>query len=236
VTRAGQPDEYMVLCPDPDTDVTATAGGAPQRLRGAGVIVMPPGDGALTFATAGAVARVFSTRASDLTAACANAASYAVPDPNVAPFVAWPDPPGGSRVRVYPLADVPRDPGRFGRLFRCTTLMVNVFEVEHAPRDVARLSPHHHDDFEQLSLTFAGDYVHHIRTPWTVDLRQWRDDEHHFTPSPAVTVIPPPAIHTSQAVHHMPHLLVDIFAPPRLDFSLRPGWVLNADEYPLPTK
>ena len=149
---------------------------------------------------------------------CRNADNYVEPDPNVAPFAPWPDPPAGYGIRIYPLAGVPDDSGRFGRIFRCSTLMINYLDPTDGPRDPSKLSPHHHDDFEQISLQLDGDYVHHMRTPWSVNMADWRDDEHMHCASPAVAVIPPPIVHTSQAVarHAQPtrrHLLP---APPRL--------------------
>jgi hypothetical protein len=112
--------------------------------------------------------------------------------------------------------------------------MVNVLPEDDQPRDPTQLSPHHHDDFEQVSLQVHGDYVHHMRVPWTPDSSTWRDDEHQRCTAPAVVVIPPPLVHTSQSVEAMHHWLIDVFAPPRRDFSERPGWVRNADEYPMP--
>ncbi len=234
LTRAGQPDEYMVLLSSPDATATAKAGGQTEPISGKAVVVMPPGDSELVVESGGEVIRLFSTQAGDLVAKCRNAAVYAIPDPNVAPWQPWPDPPDGHKIRVYPLDAIAQESGRFGRLLRCSTIMVNYFYPDNGARDPHKLSPHHHDDFEQISLQLEGDYIHHIRTPWTVDMDAWRDDDHQHCTSPAVTVIPPPTVHTSQGMHEMRHQLIDIFAPPRFDFSERPGWVLNADEYPMP--
>ena len=46
--------------------------------------------------------------------------------------------------------------------------------------------------------------------------------------------IPPNVIHTSRNIGSDPGRLIDVFAPPRMDFSMREGVVANADEYPMP--
>lgn len=227
-----QPDEYMILAPDPEARLGLVAGDERLEATGRSLVVVPPGDSEITMGADGELIRVFSSVSDELCALCANNDFYAEPDPNVAPFDAWPDPPDGPRLRVYALDAVAPAPDRFGRIYRCSTVMVNYFYEDPDPRDPAKMSPHHHDDFEQLSLQLGGDYVHHLRTPWTVDMANWRDDEHQLCTSPSVTVIPPPSIHTSQSVGDTPHQLIDIFCPPRFDFSARPGWVLNADDYP----
>ena len=232
--RDDQPDEYVLLLPSADASAVVTAGDDRWQVDGAAVVIVPPGKSEVAVEVSGTVVRLFSTQATDLADRCRNAEVYREPDPNVAPYVAWPDPPAGHQIRVYPLAAIEPEEGRFGRLLRCSTIMVNYFYPDDGPRDTKAMSPHHHDDFEQISLQLEGDYIHHIRTPWTVDMASWRDDDHQMCSSPAAVIIPPPTVHTSQTIHHMRHQLVDIFCPPRLDFSARPGWVLNSAEYPQP--
>ena len=139
----------------------------------------------------------------------------------------------GQRVRVYPLAEHPLESGKLGRIFRCSTVMVNVLPEDDQPRDPTQLSPHHHDDFEQGSLTLRGTWVHHIRTPWTTRRSAWREDEHRRVEDVSLTIIPPPTVHTSEAVGEGINLMLDLFAPPRTDFIAQ-GWVLNDDDYPAP--
>ena len=231
--RRGQPDEFMLVLPEAGDGAVIEAGGESVAISGYTLAIIPPGDSTITLRQAGTLVRVFSSSTADIAARAANAAGYASAHPHIPPYQTWPVPPGGFRIRHYSL-DVPPVPGRFGRIWRCTTMMINVLPFEPAPRDTTKLSPHHHDDFEQGSLALQGAFVHHIRWPWTADQRAWRNDDHEHCPAPSLAVIPPPAIHTSAATRTDGNQLVDIFAPPRTDFSKMPGWVLNADEYPMP--
>jgi hypothetical protein len=234
-SRAGQVDEYMIVLPDDHTPYEAAANG--ESLRGAGyqLLIVPPGDSEITLPQGGRVVRLFSTQSSDLNAKCANAANYAQPDPSQPPFKAWPAPRDGYRLRRYDL-ERQRAPGQMGPIWRCTTLMLNFPPPRANARDVTKMSPHSHDDFEQCSLVFAGNYIHHLRWPWGVNKTDWREDEHARVEAPSATMIPARVIHTSEAQQPGPegNRMADIFSPPRLDFSLQKGWVKNSDEYPLP--
>ena len=232
-TRAGQADEYVVLLPDAATSAKISAGADSRHVAGYSIAFVPPGDSTVIVPDGGRVIRMFTTQSVDLAEKCVNAGSFIEPHPNIPPFEPWPAPVVAGRIHAYSL-DVTSEEGRFGRIFRCSTFMVNVLEPRNGPRDVTKLSPHHHDDFEQCSLALEGAYIHDIRWPWIPDMTKWRDDDHEYCGAPSIAVIPPPAIHTSSAVGTGTNQLVDIFCPPRLDFASKPGWVVNAADYPMP--
>ncbi|MFC0385908.1 hypothetical protein [Muricoccus vinaceus] len=233
--RRNQKDEYVLILPDAATTAVVTAGDERLTCDGNAVVFIPPGDSSIEIPRAGRVVRLFTALAEDLVARCPNNNAYATPNPLIPPFQAWPAPADGHRIRRYGL-DVQVESGRFGRIFRGSTFMVNYLDPRHEPRDITKLSPHHHDDFEQCSLALDGEFIHDLRWPWTPNMNHWREDEHAFCGSPSVAVIPPPSIHTTRAQLHGLNQLVDIFCPPRLDFSKKPGWVLNADDYPMPER
>ncbi|MBQ0820319.1 hypothetical protein KBI52_08865 [Microvirga sp. HBU67558] len=231
--RKDQLDEWVLILPDPSITATITAGGETKTVDGYSVTFIPPGDSTLAIHEKGRVVRLFTTQSQDLAAKCPNASAHETRHENMPEFQPWPVPSDGYRIRTYSL-DVPEEPGRFGRIWRCTTFMVNYLAPQIGPRDITKLSPHYHDEFEQYSLAMQGSFIHHMRWPWTPNMKMWRQDEHEFCGTPSVAVIPPPAIHTTRGMDPGINQLVDIFSPPRMDFSLKPGWVLNADDYPMP--
>ena len=231
--RADQIDEYAVVLPDDGVELRIEIDEGSETIVDKAVAFVPAGRSRITVVKGGRILRLFTTRSADLVALCANAAAYAEPDPNVAPFTAWPDPVGGRKVRAYSGKVAPQE-GRFGRLYRGSTIMVNFGDGRVGPRAPDNLSPHHHADFEQYSIALDGDYIHHLRWPWISDSTQWIDDDHERCAAPSVAVIPPPATHTSQGIGPGLNRLLDAFCPPRRDFSNKPGWVLNADDYPMP--
>ncbi|WP_170145832.1 hypothetical protein [Rhodoplanes elegans] len=231
LARLDNPDEHMVIVAG--TGATIEAGRDIVEAEAETLTIVPPGASVVTAKGDGHVVRIFSARAEDLMRLAVNAAVYADGAPEVAAPTPWPDPPGGFKLRNYAPYSYDR-PDTNMRLFRSTNLMVNFLTKRDAPRDVRKLSPHSHEDFEQASLVLEGEYAHHLRWPWTPDQTEWKDDEHVEIGSPSVTVIPAKVVHTSHNIGPGRCWLIDIFAPPRLDFSRKPGLVLNADDYPMP--
>jgi hypothetical protein len=231
--REDQADEYVIILPERASEVEITTAQGTTVVPGYSIAIVPAGDSAVNVIKGGQVVRLVTALATDLAAQCSNSASYNSRHPNIPPYCPWPDPVNGSKVRVYTL-DVPEEPGRLGRIWRCSTFMINFVPVMRGPRDITKLSPHFHDDFEQCSLALEGAFTHHIRWPWTPDLNVWRPDRHELCAAPSVAIIPPPALHTSRSMNAGVNQLVDIFSPPRRDFSEVTGWVLNSDEYPMP--
>ncbi|EOD67368.1 hypothetical protein [Amycolatopsis vancoresmycina] len=225
--------ELAIVVTDASPAFTVLTGEGTTRITEPGLVVVPPGASRISVHGDGPLVRLVEATEPAWRERVANADAYAEDHPRVRLLERWPE-PAEPRVRCYPLSEVPDDPKRFGRIFRTRSFMVNFLPPQEGPRDPHRLSPHHHDDFEQLSLAVQGEYVHHIRTPWLPDRTAWREDEHVRIGSPSVTIIPPPTVHTSEASSPGVNQLIDIFSPPRLDFSEKPGWVLNADDYPMP--
>lgn len=224
------PDEYMLLVP-PGISARVIASKEELLASDESLTIVPPGHSSIELLSAGKIVRVFSYRASDIAALAENADRYRTVPNDVAAFVPGPTPPDGLQLRHYHLKECPPT-GALGRIFRSTNLMINVFPRQTIRRDPRKLTPHSHNDFEQASLTLEGDFIHHLRVPWGADLNSWREDCHLAVSSPSLLVIPPGMIHTTRDVGEGITWLIDIFSPPRADFSARPGWVRNASDYP----
>lgn len=222
-------NEYFIVLIEGTVEVAA--GTKAEVASGPAQVIVPPGESTVTASSEGVLVRVFAPPPADLVARAVNNGSYDEPHANVAPHELWPMPTDGYKLRVYQYDRMPADARK---VFRSRNIMINWAAVYAGPRDLTRLSPHKHDDFEQVSLCIAGRYTHHIRYPWESDSTTWMEDDHIDIETPSITIMPPPALHTSVAMAES-NSLIDIFGPPRLDFSL--GGMVNAENasvYPLP--
>jgi hypothetical protein len=224
--------EMMVLLPD--VAATIEGGGKAVDAKARSVVVVPAGEFSIRLAGAGTCCVLKSNSGEVDGAAVANRATYAEPDPRVAPF----GPPYARRsaddaIRIFDMdaLQAPKDNPRL-KMLQSATMSINWVEYD-GPRDRKALSPHSHKDFEQGSLALAGEFRHHLRLPWGSNADLWQDDLHVAASSPSVLIIPPEVIHTSEGVNGGRHLLIDIFSPPRKDFIAK-NWVLNASEYVAP--
>ena len=224
----GSAEEYFLLCLTSDARVEVESGSASVSLVGQGAVIVPPAPSRVTADRRADVVEVHPVTNLPGLPVPANQEQHEVPDPRIRPYA--PSKPGrqSGTLRAFSLAGLKADGARFGRIFQCDGIMVNFLNEYIGPRDPRRLSPHSHDDFEQGSLVVSGSYVHHLRTPWTPNREDWRPDMHLEAGPATILIIPPPLVHTSEAVGSDVNQMIDIFAPPRQDFNDK-GWVLNAD-------
>ena len=236
--RDDNPEEYMVITPPAPEGAAMTieAGGKTIEAKPDSLTIVPPGKSTIKATSKGIFARVFSKASSDIMDKAWNKDTYADGAPELAPPDLWPAPYDGYKLRHYPLAQYAKPNGDRiqPRVFRSTNMLVNLFVHYKTRRDTTQLSPHWHDDFEQMSLTLNGKWVHHMRYNWGADLSSWRPDDHGEMTTPSVIVIPATAVHTSRDVGEGDTSLYDIFCPPRMDFARKKGFVINEAEYPLP--
>ena len=226
-------DEYVLILPDEEgISASIQAGDFNQIVYNDSLSIVPPGQSSILFSGAGLAIRVFTSDATDLLDLSENADHYLSTNSDIAPLQAWPDPIGGFKIRSYRLSDYSKGDSNM-RVFRTSKLMINPLLKRLVARDVTKLSPHSHDDFEQGSLALSGTYIHHMRYSWGPDLNKWHPDEAIEVHSPSLQIIPPKVLHTSRNVGSDPGYLIDIFAPPRVDFALK-NMVCNASDYPLP--
>lgn len=223
--------EYFVLVGDPNGSLQLSSHDQRVGVDGRSVAILPEGESRVLAVAPTRVVRIFDVRTTELTDLAKNSSAYVLPNPRVAPLGVMPATSRTGSIRSWLVDDIAPEPGRFGRIFRSQTLMINYMYDTVGPRNPAKMSPHHHEDFEQGSLALDGTFDHHIRTPWGTDMGQWKADDHRAVGSPSLAIIPPPTIHTTRATGEDNNLLIDVFSPPREDFSNQPGWVLNNSDY-----
>lgn len=218
---AGGNLEQMVLLPHAEAQISMDD--AHHHAPARSIAILPKGSASISMPIGGLAVVLTAEPESG----AINAADYSDTDPRIAPVL---DQGGPSDLQIIAVDDIvpPADKPRL-KMIRSSVMSINWVEYD-GPRDRTALSPHNHVDLEQGSLAIRGDFIHHLRVPWTKDANEWRDDLHLEAGEKTLTVIPVEMIHTTEGVGAGPHLLIDIFAPARADFIAK-GWMCNQAEY-----
>jgi len=216
--------EFFVVLPDVGAELVA--GAARVTAPAHSICILPAGESAIVPSGAGTVIRIFEPAPAKFAERAINREAYVGARDDLRPIGVPFRRIGPPAPRVYPLAV---GTGGKPQSFQTETMSVGWFE-EDGPQDPASVFPHAHADFEEGSLMVAGTYVQHLRTPWGTDVRGWRADEHHHCGPGTLVVIAPETTHVAEAVGPGHHVLMNLFAPPRLD-HLAKGQIRNADEY-----
>ena len=222
-------EEAFLLLPQVGAMIGDAEGTVAATVRS--VCILPPGEFKVTLDKAGLCACLYSDPAKFALPGIVNAGVYTPPNPDVAPVSPkFRRVDGSETVKVIEIDKI-STPGRNSamKVLQCATMSINWVYREGA-RDRTSLSPHVHDDFEQGSLAIFGSFIHHLRAEWGKNAELWRDDEHTQVPAKSLLVVPPKLIHTTEGVGDGAHLLIDVFAPARVDF-IEKGFVANAADY-----
>jgi mannose-6-phosphate isomerase-like protein (cupin superfamily) len=228
--------EYETILLPLDAEVSLATGNEEINAPARSVCVAPPGVLRITLAEGGRCVVLCSSRADPDAPVPLNAARHQALDSRILPSTpAWIRKTGGRSIDVFLVDQIkaPADSPRL-KMFQSSTMSINWAEYE-GPRDRRALSPHSHSSFEQGSLALEGEFVHHLRWPWSKDATQWREDAHVKLGSPSLMVVPPDVVHTTEGVGDGHHLLIDVFSPPRRDF-IEKNWVANSGNYSTPAQ
>ena len=218
-------EEQMLLLPI--SSATVSVLGDTQAVGARTVTILPAGTTQVTSSEDGIAVHLSTSPSSR----ALNAADYAISDPRIAPVGAPKQRKNGlGRLHVIDVDAIvpPPDKPRL-KMIQSSVMSINWVEYD-GPRDRTALSPHNHADLEQGSLAIYGDFVHHLRVPWSQNANDWREDIHLEAGAQTLTVIPVEMIHTTEGVGPGKHLLIDIFAPARADFIAK-GWMSNGNDY-----
>jgi mannose-6-phosphate isomerase-like protein (cupin superfamily) len=227
--RQDTAEEILVILPD--AGALLSAHGAKAEAPARSIAIMPAGSTAIELTAPGRVIRTFSPVPPTLAANAINSGDYAAPRQGVNPIGAPLGYSGESGIRVYAVDQFMVAAGKRPPSFQTATMNIMWIE-QNGAHDPAKLNPHAHDDFEEGALVVDGDYIQHLRTPWTNDAAQWREDEHVTCRPGTLIIVPPTVIHATGALGAGRHLMLNLFAPARAD-HIKSGMVLNAQDYML---